>query len=83
MTDFTLTHPTIEESNLLCKLFFESVNPFIHVIHQGLFARELERFRRGTFFLPLEFEALLFSVYTLIFEQTLLRVLSQYPNTIC
>jgi len=65
MTDLSIVHPTIEESNLLLKLFFESVNPFIHIIHEANFGKELDRYRRGTFFLPQEFEALLFSIYTL------------------
>jgi hypothetical protein len=65
MMDLSAMHPTTEESNTLIKLFFKSVNPFIRVLHQGLFGRELEQYRRGVFFLPREFEALLFSIYTL------------------
>lgn len=60
-----MAHPTIEESNLLCKYFFECVNPFVRVLHQALFARDLDQYRRGTFVSPAEFEALLFSMYTL------------------
>ncbi|CZR59489.1 uncharacterized protein PAC_09381 [Phialocephala subalpina] len=63
--DSALAHPTIEESNLLCKYFFECVNPFIRVLHQALFARDLDQYRRGTFLHPTEFEALLFTIYTL------------------
>ncbi|KAE8448962.1 hypothetical protein EG329_008758 [Mollisiaceae sp. DMI_Dod_QoI] len=63
--DLTLAHPTIEESNLLCKYFFECVNPFIRILHQTLFARDLDQYRRGTFINPPEFEALLFAIYTL------------------
>lgn len=64
-TDLSLAHPTLDESNLLCKYFFECVNPFVRALHSSLFARELGMYRRGTFHLPQEFEALLFSVYTL------------------
>ncbi|KAH7356415.1 hypothetical protein BKA65DRAFT_207150 [Rhexocercosporidium sp. MPI-PUGE-AT-0058] len=60
-----LTHPSLDESNMLCKYFFETVNPFTRALHSSLFARELGMYRRGTFHLPLEFEALLFSIYTL------------------
>ncbi|KUJ12210.1 uncharacterized protein LY89DRAFT_688662 [Mollisia scopiformis] len=63
--DLPLAHPTIEESNILCKYFFECVNPFIRITHQGLFARELKEYRRGTFHHLHEFEALLFAIYTL------------------
>jgi len=66
MMDLSAMHPTTEESNTLIKFFFESVNPFIRVLHQGHFGKELGQYRRGTFFLPREFEALLFSIYTLV-----------------
>jgi hypothetical protein len=61
----TLIHPSIEQSNMLCKYFFECVNPFVRVVHEGLFARELREYRRGTFTHPPVFEALLFAIYTL------------------
>ncbi|KAL5324603.1 hypothetical protein ACEPPN_009149 [Leptodophora sp. 'Broadleaf-Isolate-01'] len=64
-TDLGLTHPSLDESNMLCKYFFEIVNPFTRALHSSLFARELGMYRRGTYHLPLEFEALLFSIYTL------------------
>lgn len=64
-TDLSYAHPTLEESNLLCKLFFESVNPFIRVLHQAYFGRELDRYRRGSIDTPREFEALLFAIYSL------------------
>ncbi|KAF8855925.1 hypothetical protein BDZ45DRAFT_625738 [Acephala macrosclerotiorum] len=65
VADLVLAHPTIEESNILCKYFFECVNPFVRVLHQALFARDLDQYRRGTFINPAEFESLLFSIYTL------------------
>ncbi|KAL2073846.1 hypothetical protein VTL71DRAFT_11172 [Oculimacula yallundae] len=63
--DGGLAQLTLDESNVLCKYFFEAVNPFTRAIHSSLFARELGMYRRGTFHLPHEFEALLFSIYTL------------------
>ena len=60
-----MIHPTVPESNTLCRLFFESVNPFMKILHQSHFAKELDQFRRGTFEFPLEFEALLFCIYLL------------------
>ncbi len=65
MTDISVLHPSIDESNLLLELFFQSVNPFIHVIHERNFRKELDQYRREVFFLPREFEALLFSIYAL------------------
>lgn len=65
INDLTSMHPTTEESNLLLKLFFQYVNPFIHVIHETNMARELDQYVRGAFLLHREFEALLFSIYTL------------------
>jgi hypothetical protein len=60
-----LIHPTLDESNALCRLFFERVHPFLGMIHQLLFQRELDKYRRGTFHLPEHFEALLFCLYLL------------------
>jgi hypothetical protein len=57
--------PTLEESNLLCKLFFENVNPFVRVLHQAHFGRELDRYRRGRLDWPRDFEALLTALYLL------------------
>jgi hypothetical protein len=59
------TPPTLDESNFLCKLFFENVNPFIRVLHQAHFGRELDRHRRGRLEWPAEFEALLSAIYLL------------------
>lgn len=64
-TDLSYAHPTLEESNMLCKLFFENVNPFIRVLHQAHFGRELDRYRRGSIDFPREFEALLFAIFLL------------------
>jgi hypothetical protein len=64
-TDLTYAHPTLEESNMLCKLFFESVNLFVRVLHQAHFGRELDRYRRGSLDWSREFEALLFAIYLL------------------
>jgi len=64
-TDLSYAHPTLEESNSLCKIFFESVNPFIRILHKSQFGRELSQYRRGSIDLPREWETLLFSVYLL------------------
>ncbi|KAH6665041.1 hypothetical protein B0J14DRAFT_241526 [Halenospora varia] len=64
-TDLSSGHPTLEESNLLCKLFFKTVNPFVRVLHEAHFGKELDRYRRGRLDLPREFEALLSAIYLL------------------
>ena len=64
-TDLSPYHPTLEQSNQLCKLFFECVNPFIRMLHKGHFGKELNQYRRGAFAFMGEFEALLFSIYAL------------------
>lgn len=65
MTDVSLLQPTLAESNLLCKLYFENVNPFIKMLHQSHFGKELDRFRRGAYQFPQDFEAHLFCIYLL------------------
>ncbi|KAN0107928.1 Fungal specific transcription factor domain containing protein [Hyaloscypha variabilis] len=64
-SESSYTPPTLDESNFLCKLFFENVNPFIRVLHQAHFGRELDRHRRGRLEWPAEFEALLSTIYLL------------------
>lgn len=64
-TDLSYGQPTVQESNLLCKLFFETVNPFTRVLHEAHFGRELDRYRRGRLHMPCEFEALLSAIYLL------------------
>ncbi|KAH8821269.1 hypothetical protein F5884DRAFT_81820 [Xylogone sp. PMI_703] len=63
--DIAAMHPTLDESNKLLQFFFKDVNPFLRIMHLSHFGKELDQYRRGTFFMPLEFEGLLFSVYTL------------------
>lgn len=58
-------HPTLDESNKLLQFFFRDVNPFLRIMHLSHFGKELDQYRRGTFFMPLEFEGLLFAIYTL------------------
>jgi hypothetical protein len=65
LANLELVHPSLEESNLLFKLFFENVNPFIRALHQSHFGKELEKYRRGTLLTPRDFEALIFSIYVL------------------
>jgi hypothetical protein len=57
--------PTVAQSDLLLKIFFESVERFIGVLHEPTFRRELDQYRMGKFNLHREFEALLFSVYAM------------------
>ncbi len=64
-SESTYAPPTLDESNFLCKLFFENVNPFIRVLHQAHFGRELDRYRRGRLEWSAEFEALLSTIYLL------------------
>lgn len=65
MTDLGALQPALSESNMLCKLFFENVNPFMKILHPAQFGKELGQFRRGDFMFPQEYEALLFCVYLL------------------
>jgi len=65
MTELSLIRPTLPESNMLCKLYFENVNPFMKILHQSHFGKELDQFRRGVFEFAEEFEALLFCIYLL------------------
>lgn len=65
MTDPSLMQPALAESNMLCRLYFENVNPFMKLLHQSHFGKELDQFRRGTFEFPQEYEALLFCIYLL------------------
>ncbi|KAG9229823.1 hypothetical protein BJ875DRAFT_176798 [Amylocarpus encephaloides] len=73
----SLMHPTLDQSNVLCKYFFEIIQPFIPVIHQALFARELEQYRRGTYLHPQEFEAVLFTMYLLTINSLQPRVIEE------
>jgi hypothetical protein len=81
MVDLTVFHPSIEQSNMLCKLFFECVNPFIMVLHQSHFGKELRHYRRGDFPFPREFEGLLFSVYLLAVYSVRPEVVEQVFST--
>ena len=65
MTDLSLMQPALAESNMLCKLYFDNVDPFIKLLHQSHFGKELDQFRRGTFDFSREYEALLFCIYLL------------------
>jgi hypothetical protein len=65
MTDLSLLQPSLAESNLLCKVYFESVDPFIKLLHQSHFGKELDQYRRGAFLFPHDYEALLFCMYLL------------------
>ncbi len=58
-------HPSVSQSDLLLKIFFDSVERFIGVLHEPTFRRELDQFRMKKFSLHREFEALLFSIYAM------------------
>lgn len=79
--DLSLVQPTLSESNILCKLFFKSVNPFIRVLHESQFGKELNQYRRGTLSFPQEFEALLFSIYTLTVDSLRSDVIEKVFST--
>ena len=64
-TDLGPLRPSLHQCNALCKVFFQSINPFVRVLHQSLFAKELDQYRRGTYIFPQVFEALLFVIYAL------------------
>jgi len=64
-SDLSTYHPTMEESHLLFKLFFDSVHPFLRMFHQAHFGKELNQYRRGVYAFPREFEAFIFSIYAL------------------
>lgn len=61
-------HPSKDQSDVLCKLFIEGVEPFIRLVHQETFLRELQLFRAGRLNVPPyanEFEAMLLAIFTL------------------
>ena len=53
------------QSDLLLKIFFDSVERFIGVLHEPTFRRELDQFRMGKLAFRREFETLLFSIYSM------------------
>ena len=60
-----LPHPSGEQGEFLCNLFFSRIEPSIRIVHETSFRKECQVFRMGKGTSPLEFEALLFAVYTL------------------
>jgi hypothetical protein len=65
MQDLESLRPSIEKSDLLCNCYFEAVDPFIRIIHQPYFRKEIGAFRRDKLTRAAEFEALLFSMYAM------------------
>jgi Fungal specific transcription factor domain len=66
--DMGAFHPTRAQSNFLVQAYISNIDPFIRILHKPRFKLELSQFHRVTT-PPMpqrdEFEALLFSVYTL------------------
>lgn len=58
-------YPAIKQSETLVNLFFQNVEPFMMILHQGLFRKELEQYRRQIHPHQQDFEALLFCVHAL------------------
>lgn len=63
--ELEIYHPTVAQSDLMFKIFFESVERFVGVLHEPTFRRELDQFRMKKHPLHREFEALLFSMYAM------------------
>ncbi|KAL9617373.1 MAG: hypothetical protein Q9160_007823 [Pyrenula sp. 1 TL-2023] len=58
-------YPSIKQSEKLVNLFFQNVEPFMMILHQGSFKKELEQYRRQAHPYQRDFEALLLSVHAL------------------
>lgn len=59
-------YPSIKQSEKLVDLFFKNVEPFMMILHQGLFRKELEQYRRQAHPYQQNFEALLLSIHALV-----------------
>jgi hypothetical protein len=58
-------YPLDLEADLLIKIFFENVNPFVQILNKESFFADLNKFRIGQLAQPSSFNALLFSIYGL------------------
>lgn len=58
-------YPSVKQSELLCKIFWRIVEPFVKVLHRPKFAKELDQYRRQSHPFQSDFEALLFSIHAL------------------
>ena len=57
--------PPESEADLLIKIFFQNVNPFVRILNRESFSADLTRFRAGQLANSSSFIPLLFSVYGL------------------
>lgn len=57
--------PADAEADLLIKIFFQNVNPFVRILNRETFFADLTRFRAGQLAQSNSFVALLFSIYGL------------------
>jgi hypothetical protein len=57
--------PPDVEADLLIKIYFENVNPFIRILNKEAFFADLIKFRAGHLTQSNDFNALLFSIYGL------------------
>ena len=60
-----LPHPSAEQGEFLCNLFFSRIEPFVRIVHEKSFRKDRQAFLAGRCPSPLEFEALLFAIYLL------------------
>ncbi|KAH8882404.1 hypothetical protein GQ53DRAFT_831536 [Thozetella sp. PMI_491] len=58
-------HPSIQQADVLCNLFFARVEPFIRILHEPTFRKEYRSLQLGKCSTPDEFEALLSAIYLL------------------
>ncbi|RDW91575.1 hypothetical protein BP5796_02740 [Coleophoma crateriformis] len=65
LVDLSTAHPTLAQSNDLCRLFCENINCKTQLVHNGYFHRSVTHWRRGSEPLPQEFEAFMFTTYLL------------------
>ena len=58
-------HPTKLQADLLCNVYFRTVDPFIKLVHKTHFFFDLDQFWQGVLDHSARFEALLFAIYGL------------------
>ena len=58
-------HPARLQADLLCKIYFRNVDPFIKLMHKTRFIFDVEQFWQGVLEYSAGFEALLFAIYGL------------------
>ncbi|OCL12680.1 hypothetical protein AOQ84DRAFT_333872 [Glonium stellatum] len=63
--DLASFHPPINQGDLLVNTFFQIVEPFVRVVHEPTFRKELLLFRQHKAPFPEEYECLLFATHAL------------------